>query len=228
LDQQYTNILAQSFATITRHADINQQAFQQQLNSGNGVLPPAVDALFPATPLAGMLKTVVQTLRLQNQLGVRRQTFFINYGGWDHHSELLLTEAGMLNVLDGAIGAYQQALEQLGLSNNVVTFTASDFGRSLRSNGAGTDHAWGSVAMVFGGAVDGGKIFGTYPDLTLGGPDDVGFGGRFLPSTSVDQYFAEMLRWFGVPAGSMSYVLPNITNFWNPNSGAAPVGFLPS
>jgi len=134
----------------------------------------------------------------------------------------------MLGVLDGAIGAYQQAIEQLGLANDVVTFTASDFGRSLRSNGAGTDHAWGSNTMVFGGAVDGGKIFGTYPDLRLGSPDDIGYGGRFLPSTSVDQYFAELLRWFGVSAGSMSYVLPNIANFWNPASTTPPLGFIKS
>ena len=82
--------------------------------------------------------------------------------------------------------------------------------------------------MVFGGPVDGGKIFGTYPDLTLDGPDDVGRGGRVLPSTSVDLYFAEMLRWFGVAASDMTYVLPNITNFWNPNSATAPLGFVKS
>src|SRR4029079_4429339 len=122
----------------------------------------------------------------------------VNYGGWDHHSELLHSQATMLGTLDAAVGAFQLALEQLGMANDVMTFTSSDFGRSLRSNGAGTDHAWGSIAMVFGGAVDGGRIVGRYPERTLGGPDDVGFGGRFLPSTSVDLYFAEMLRWFGV------------------------------
>ena len=144
-----------------------------------------------------MLKAVVQAIKIRSQLGLRRQTFFVNYQSWDHHEELLVSQARMLSILDRALGGYQQALEQLGLANDVVTFTASDFGRSLRSNGRGTDHAWGSNAFVFGGAVDGGKIFGTYPDLALGSPDDVGFGGRFLPSTSVDAYFAELLRWFG-------------------------------
>ena len=227
LDQQYSNLLTQSFSSITRQSDLDQQAFQAQFNSSNASLG-AADALFPATPLGDLLKAVVRTIKIRSQLGVSRQTFFVNYGGWDHHSELLITEGKMLGVLDGAIGAYQQALEQLGLANDVVTFTASDFGRSLRSNGAGTDHAWGSNAMVFGGAVDGGKIFGTYPDLTLGSPDDIGYGGRFLPSTSVDQYFAELLRWFGVSAGSMSYVLPNIANFWNPASSNPPLGFIKS
>ena len=172
------------------------------------------------------LKAVVQTIKIRTLLGLRRQTFFVNYGGWDHHAELLNTEAGMLSTLDTAIGAYQQALELLGLQNDVITFSSSDFGRTLRSNGHGTDHAWGGNALVFGGKVDGGKIFGTYPDLTLDGPDDVGRGGRLLPSTPVDLYFAELLRWFGVSADNMPYVLPNIANFWNPTSPSPPLGFV--
>jgi uncharacterized protein (DUF1501 family) len=138
----------------------------------------------------------------------------------------LNTEASMLSTLDTAIGAYQRALEALNLQNEVITFSASDFGRTLRSNGRGTDHAWGSNAMVFGGKVDGGKIFGSYPDLTLDGPDDVGRGGRLLPSTAADLYIAELLRWFGVSSGNMAYVLPNINNFWNPLSATAPLGFV--
>jgi len=157
---------------------------------------------------------------------LRRQTFFVNYGGWDHHGELLNTQAGMLATLDAAIGAYQQALEMLGLQNDVVSFTCSDFSRTLRSNGYGTDHAWGANAMVFGGKVDGGRIYGSYPSLALDGPDDVGRGGRLLPSLSADVYFAELLKWFGVSAGNLSYVLPNIANFWNPNSGTPPLGFM--
>ena len=147
-------------------------------------------------------------------------------GGWDHHSELLDTQQGMLTTLDTAIGAFQQALEALGLANDVITFTASDFGRTLRSNGRGSDHAWGGNGMVFGGPVDGGKLFGTYPSLALDGPNDVGRGGRFLPSTSLDLFFAEMLRWFGVPNNSLSYVLPNITNFYNVASTLPPLGFV--
>jgi len=113
----------------------------------------------------------------------------------------------------------------LGLQDDVITFTCSDFGRTLRSNGRGTDHAWGSNAMVFGGKVDGGKILGSYPDLTLDGSDDVGRGGRLLPSIAADLYFAELLRWFGVSSSNMSNVLPNIANFWNPNSSSPPLSF---
>jgi uncharacterized protein (DUF1501 family) len=227
LNQHYSNLITESFSQVTKQSDSAQLLFQTQFDSASGQLAVAVDALFPPTNyLATTLKAVVKTIKIRSQLGLRRQTFFVNYGGWDHHGELLNTEAGMLAALDAAVGAYQKALEMLGLANDVVTFTASDFSRTLRSNGRGTDHAWGANAMVFGGPVDGGKIFGTYPDLTLDGPDDVGRGGRLLPSTSVDLYFAELLRWFGVPAGNMSYVLPNITNFWNPNSASPPIGFV--
>ena len=227
LDQHYSNLLTESFSQLTKQSDAAQLLFQTQFSSANASLGAAVDALFPANNyLATTLKAVVKTIKIRSQLGLRRQTFFVNYGGWDHHGELLNTEAGMLTTLDAAIGAYQRALEMLGLQNDVLSFTASDFGRTLRSNGRGTDHAWGANALAFGGPVDGGKIFGTYPDLTLDGPDDVGRGGRLLPSTAVDLYFAELLRWFGVTPGNMAYILPNVANFWNPNSGTAPLGFV--
>lgn len=226
LDQTYTNLLTESFSRLTRTSDDAQQLFQSQFDSAAADLGPTVNALFPNTSLANTLKAVVKTIKIRSQLGLRRQTFFVNYAGWDHHAELLNTQAGMLSTLDAALGAFQQALELLGLQNDVTTFTCSDFSRTLRSNGYGTDHAWGANAMVFGGKVDGGKIFGNYPNLALDGPDDVGRGGRLLPSTAVDLYFAELLRWFGVTSGNMSYVLPNITNFWNPNSATAPLGFI--
>jgi len=226
LEQHYTNLLTESFSRLTKQSDDAQQLFQTQFDSATAQLGAPVDALFPPNNyVATTLKAVVKTIKIRGLLGLRRQTFFVNYGSWDHHGELLNTEAGMLSTLDAAIGAYQQALEMLGLQNDVITFTCSDFGRTLRSNGRGTDHAWGSNTMVFGGKVDGGKIFGTYPDLTLDGPDDVGRGGRLLPAVAADLYLAELLRWFGVSSSNMSYVLPNITNFWNPNSSSPPLGF---
>lgn len=227
LEQHYTNLLTQSFSQLTKQSDAAQLLFQAQFDSSNADLGPEVNGYFPGgNYLATTLKAVVKTIKIRAQLGLRRQTFFVNYGGWDHHGELLNTQAGMLRTLDAAVGAYQRALDKLGLADDVITFTASDFGRTLRSNGRGTDHAWGGNAFVFGGKVDGGKFFGPYPDLTLDGPDDVGRGGRLLPGTSADAYFAELLRWFGVPAGNMSYVLPNIANFWNPNSPTGPLGFV--
>jgi uncharacterized protein (DUF1501 family) len=117
-------------------------------------------------------------------------------------------------------------LEQLTLQDGVITFSASDFGRTLRSNGRGTDHAWGGNALVMGGPVQGGRVLGSFPDLALEGNDDVGYGGRLIPTTSVDKFFAELLRWFGVTAANMPYVLPNIANFYNVNSSTLPLGFL--
>jgi len=227
LDQHYANLLTESFSRITRNSDDAQVYFQGQFESPGAALPSNVNSLFSSgNPLAQTLRTVLRTIRVGPQMGLNRQTFFVNYGGWDHHGELLDTQAGMLTTLDQALGSFQQGLELLGLANNVVTFTVSDFGRTLRSNGRGSDHAWGGNPIVMGGPVDGGKLFGTYPNLALNSSDDVGRGGRFLPSTSADLYFAELLRWFGVPNNQLTYALPNLTNFFNPASTAAPLGFI--
>ena len=226
LEQNYTNLLSQSFATLTKQSDDAQLLFQAQFDSATGDLGSAA-SLFPSNNyLATTLSAVLRSIKIRSALGLRRQTFFVNWGGWDMHGDLLTPQATQLAEVDAALTAFQLGLEQLGLANDVVTFTASDFGRTLRSNGRGTDHAWGGNAFVMGGPVDGGKIFGSYPDLTLDGPDDVGYGGRLLPSTSADVYFAEMLRWFGVPGSEMASVLPNIANFWNPLLPAAPLGFI--
>jgi uncharacterized protein (DUF1501 family) len=227
LDQQYTHLLTEGFSQVTRQSLDAQAHFQRVFDSPTADLGSEADRLFPSDNyLARTLRAVVRTIKARSQLGLKRLTFFVDYGGWDHHGELLNTQADMLSTLDTAVGAYQQALELLGLAPSVVTFTASDFGRTLRSNGRGTDHAWGGNAMVFGGPVLGGKLLGQYPDLTLDGPEDVGHGGRILPSTAVDLYFAELLKWFGIPPQSLPYVLPNIANFYNPASGTMPLGFL--
>lgn len=226
LQQSYSNLLSQSFANLTNNSDAEQVLFKEKFDSSASDLG-AAGAFFPEdNDLAAALGAVLRTIKIRSELGLRRQTFFINWGGWDMHGDLLEPQAELLAGVDAALTAFQQGLEALGLNDDVVTFTASDFGRTLRSNGRGTDHAWGGNAFVMGGPVDGGKIFGTFPDLTLDGPDDVGFGGRMLPSTAADLYFAEMLRWFGVPATQMASVLPNIANFWNPLSGTAPLGFI--
>jgi len=230
VEQTYRNTMDQAFATLTKNSVTAQEQFGQVFSST--VLPPAVEALFPAgNYLATTLRAVLRTIVARQALGLRRQTFFTGIGGWDMHGDLLGPHTGLLTTVSRALHAFQQGIEMLGLHNDVVTFTASDFGRTLRSNGRGTDHAWSGNALVIGGPVQGGRIYGTYPvfdqiGADLFGPLDVGYGGRLLPTTSADVYFAELLRWFGVPAGSMSYALPNIGNFWNP-TGPAPLGFLP-
>ncbi len=131
----------------------------------------------------------------------------------------------MLSVVSKALSEFQAAMEELGVADCVTTFTTSDFGRTLTSNGNGSDHAWGGNVMVMGDSVNGGQVFGNYPSLALNGNDDVG-GAILLPSISTDEYFAELSKWFGVPNGDLSYVLPNIGNFYDANSGTPPVGFM--
>jgi uncharacterized protein (DUF1501 family) len=215
----YNNMVQDAFATHVSNSHDSQAAFNAVYQS---IDDSAIAPLFPSTGIAQELLAAAKTIKAREQLGLRRSTIFIQRGGWDHHGELLVTQAAMLEELSDAISAYQQALEILGVADDVISYTASDFGRTLRSNGRGTDHAWGGNQMVWGGPIDGGNVFGAFPDLSLNGPDDVGFGGRMLPTTSVDKFFEEMSLWFGVSSADMNMVLPNIGNF----STEPTIGFI--
>lgn len=224
IQQNYANLMQQSYGQLTKSSIELQEFFLSLYNSYDD---SAVAGLFPSNNyIAQQFRAAVKMIALRQALGLHRQTIFITHGGWDHHGELLETQAGMLTTLSTALTAFQRALDQLSLQDGVITFSASDFGRTLRSNGRGTDHAWGGNAMMMGGPVQGGRIYGTFPDQTLESADDTGYGGRMIPTTSVDQFFAEMLRWFGVPAASMDAVLPNIANFYDVNATSLPIGFL--
>lgn len=217
LNNTYNNMIQDAFATHVRNSHEAQAAFNAVYTT---IDDSAVESLFPDSNISQQLLAAAKTIKARELLGLRRSTIFIQRGGWDHHGELLNTQAGMLDELSPAIAAYQRALEIFGVSNDVISYTASDFGRTLRSNGRGTDHAWGGNQMVWGGPIDGGKIFGSFPDLSIDGPDDVGFGGRILPTTSVDKFYEEMSLWFGVSSSDMNMVLPNIGNFsTEPNIG---------
>jgi uncharacterized protein (DUF1501 family) len=179
------------------------------------------------------MQMVARTINGRSALGACRQTFFVNRGGWDHHNDVLSNQDAMLPEVDDALGALWAALVAMGVQNNVVIYSASDFGRTLTSNARGSDHAWGGNQFVIGGSVAGKKIYGQYPSLAVNpesGPEvnplDTG-RGRLIPTTSVDAFFAEMALWLGVPAGSLPLVLPNIGNFYSASSGQPPLGFLP-
>lgn len=225
IEQTYANLMQQSYAQLTKNSVDLQEFFLTQFNSYTGA---DISGLFPDDWVGAQLLAAARMIKLRDELHLHlhRQTIFVSLPGWDHHGELLNTQAAMLAQLDAAITAFQRALDQLGLQDSVITFTASDFGRTLRSNGNGTDHAWGGNQLIMGGPIQGGRIYGTFPNQELESANDTGYGGRMIPTTSVDQLFAEMLRWFGVPAASMNYVLPNIGNFYNVNSGSLPIGFL--
>ncbi len=220
LNQQYQDIFKGTFANKITEAQSNHQEFSTAISGA-----PMLTTSFSDNDLSANMELIAKTIAVRSTLNMSRQTFFINFGGWDHHDNVLENQAAMLGVLSKAMSEFQTAMEELGLSDAVTTFTMSDFGRTLTSNGNGTDHAWGGNVMVMGGDVNGGQIFGEYPSLALGSNDDVG-GAVLLPSISTDEYFAEISQWFGVSNGDLSYVLPNLGNFYSVGSGTAPIGFM--
>jgi uncharacterized protein (DUF1501 family) len=171
------------------------------------------------------LHTVARIIAQRGYLGMRRQIFFCQVGGYDTHGDQPVAHAGLLATLSRAIGRFSTAMTGLGVADKVTGFTASDFGRTFKSNGLGTDHAWGSHQMVFGGAVKGGKVYGSYPTLALNGPDDYDTGsgatGRWIPTMSADEYAATLARWFGLGEGELDAVFPNLGRF-----ARRDVGFL--
>ncbi|MDB4459098.1 DUF1501 domain-containing protein [bacterium] len=216
------SVFEKVFAESTRDSIETDRLFSAAFNSMQLKTP------FPAgNALADSLKAVARSIGMRKPLGQRRQTFFVMLGGWDNHQDLLGDHPKLLSTLSQSLAAFNSSLAELGVSNKVTTFTASDFGRTLRSNGRGSDHAWGGNSLIMGGAVKGGRIHGQYPEaLLIKDGLDVGTNGRLLPTTSCDEYFWELLRWFGVPANGASNALPNLANFFDANSGEAPIGFL--
>ncbi len=227
LAQTYSNVLAQTFNARKKQA---LDAYQIFANATAGSLPNGVT--FPNTYLGQRLQMIAKAIQGRAAIGAVRQTFFINWGGWDHHSDVLDNQAAMLPQVSAAVGAFYNALVALGIENKVTLFTISDFGRTLTSNSRGSDHAWGGNQFVVGGAVAGKKIYGAYPSLTLNpdsGPEqnplDTG-RGRFIPTTSCDQMFAELALWLGVSKSNLPLIFPNIGNFYSTASSAPPLGFL--
>ncbi|MEE9321242.1 MAG: DUF1501 domain-containing protein [Granulosicoccus sp.] len=162
--------------------------------------------------LAAKLGMVAQLIAAQDKLGMRRQIFYVRMTGFDVHDNQNREQPELFAQLAEALAYFQDALDELGQSENVTTFTASDFGRSLTSNGDGTDHGWGNHLMAMGGAVRGGRIYGTMPRLEVDGPDSV-HNGRILPTLSASQYASTLLRWLGLDDSQLDHVLPNLGNF---------------
>jgi uncharacterized protein (DUF1501 family) len=153
-------------------------------------------------------------------LGVSRQVFFCSLGGFDTHSAQVGAHDALLGQVSGAVSAFLLALQGLLVDSQVTLFTASEFGRTLMPNSSGgTDHAWGGHHFVAGGAVAGGKMYGAFPPLALGGPSDATGRGALIPGTSVEQMGACLASWFGVPVGSMGVIFPHISKFPGPGLG---------
>jgi uncharacterized protein (DUF1501 family) len=175
---------------------------------------PPLQTAFPDTGLGRQMLEIARLIASRERLGMRRQIFFASIGGFDTHANQLATHANLLGQVGAALNAFYLATEELSIADSVVTFTESEFGRTMNpSASAGTDHAWGSHHFVIGGAVQGGKLYGEYPQLALGGPLDAGSRGSYIPTTSLDQYGASLASWFGVAPVALDDIFPNVRQF---------------
>ena len=220
LDIEYDNLLQRAYASKTRASIDAHINFAEAIDT---VGEPT--ALFPESRLADRLSMIARTIAARELLGMSRQIFFVSMGGWDHHDEVIVNQENMLPVVSQSIAAFHEEMTNLGLGDQVTLFTGSDFGRTLTSNGRGSDHAWGGNHVVVGGAVNGGEVYGEYPDLFRGNPLDTG-RGRLIPTMSVDELFAELVRWFGVPDTDLGLILPNLDRFWAPDGVNGPLGLF--
>ncbi len=179
---------------------------------------PPLTVTFPDTAIGRQLRMVARLISARGALQMDRQIFFVGQGGYDTHASQLNDHAPLLGNLSAALSAFYAAMSSLNLGSDVTAFTASDFGRTLSINGDGTDHGWGSHHLVIGDAVRGGRIYGTPPNLTVGGPDDADWG-QVIPTLSVDQYAATLASWYGLSNDDRALVFPNLGRFASPNLG---------
>jgi uncharacterized protein (DUF1501 family) len=221
-NRSYGHLFEQEYADVLNRAIANDALLKTVLAGVPDYASYFASSQLPTgglTPVAAQLRMILRLIMAHSALGMRRQIFFAALGGFDTHDDQLDDHAALLSALSNAIGDFTDAAEVLGVGNTVTLFTASDFNRTYNSNGKGSDHAWGNHQIVTGGAVRGGRIYGTFPRLEISGPDDTGTRGSWIPGVSTDEFSATMALWFGVPPGDLDLVLPNIGRFAQPNLG---------
>ena len=206
-DRPQAHPFERHFASSFHRARENGFAVQEALDSA-----APLQTAFPASGLGEQLRMVARMIQVRQVLGLKRQIFHVAVGGFDHHDYLLQDHPVLLAQVSQALAAFHDATVELGVAGGVTAFTASDFGRTLSSNGNGSDHGWGAHHFAIGGAVRGGRFYGTMPVLENDGPD-AAEGGRMIPTTSVDQYAATLARWFGVADSDLDLVFPNLGHF---------------
>lgn len=213
IQQTGTQKLENEYNRVTQRA----MSAEASVTSALAQTPPST--VFPTDSFAQQLKMVARLIKGRDTLGAKRQVFFVSLGGFDLHDNLIAQQPALMDRVSAALTAFYNAMVEMGVESKVTAFTASDFGRTLASNGDGSDHGWGSHHLVVGGAVNGKAFYGTPPPVSVGNsttaPEDqwhVG-QGRLLPSTSVDQYAATLAKWFGVSNPELAGILPNIAHF---------------
>ncbi len=246
LGLSYPNMQAQAYSDVAEHSINtgsllnNAIAATSSANFWTNPFPTTVTSptggnAFTSS-LSSQLRMVARLIEAGKRdaaaggFGMKRQIFFCQVGGYDLHTGqttytannpnnvLVGPHANLMAELSQGMFAFQRAMEQLNLSNNVTTFTSSDFGRTFPCNGQGSDHGWGSHHFILGGAVHGGQAYGKFPALAINGPDDTSTG-RWIPTTAIDQYFATIATWFGVDPSNLGTVFPNLGRFASPNLG---------
>ena len=256
IDAVHADMLVQNYAMALEHALASGTALSTALTATKmssywsaypkNITVPNSGVTIPNSSLMVQLQMVAKIIEAgyrsasQGGLGMKRQVFFVQVGGYDTHTNqtnnansgttnnsavISGSQANLLAELSQSLNTFQNTMKQIGstygdasFENRVTTFTASDFGRTLPSNNQGSDHGWGSHHLVLGGAVKGQRTYGKFPALVVGGPDDTSTG-RWIPTTAVDQFAATMARWFGVDDTHMSTVFPNLGRFSAPDLG---------
>jgi uncharacterized protein (DUF1501 family) len=184
------------------------------------VASASLRTVFPNSYIGAQLLRVAKLLKVSSALGVQRPVFSCVMSGWDTHSNELSTQATLFNDLSKAMNAFLLATQELGMADQVVTYTKTEFNRTLRPNTTqGTEHAWGGHELIMGSSVRGGDIYGTFPSLALGGPDDLGVNGIWIPTTADDQYAATVADWYGLGQGQLLTALPGVRAFQPANLG---------
>ena len=206
------NVYDQGAQLLARQGFANASVAAPILSDRNSGVPPYFAG--QGSQLSRWMKTVAQLIEGRAKTQLKRQVFFVNHGGFDTHANQSGDHENALRDLSQSINAFYSAIVAMGLENNVTLFTFSDFGRTFKpATGAGTDHGWGSSNFALGGAVKGGDFYGKLPVQLLGGPDDITSDGRWIPTTSLEQFAAPLVRWLGIPETDLAYVFPNISAF---------------
>ncbi len=227
--QSRTHALEKAYNTVTARSASAESVVTAALATST---LNAASLFTSSDSLTNQMRIVARLISVRAALGLRRQVFFVQLGGFDLHDNLISQQPRLMTKVNDALTQFYNATVAMGIANKVTCFTASDFGRTLTSNGDGSDHGWGSHHLIVGGAVNGAKFYGTAPPVSVSDAKDsmgnylpenrwhVG-QGRLLPTTSVDQYASTLAQWFGVSAAEIPGALPNIANF-----GTAPLGFV--
>lgn len=220
--QTYQNALKSTFSSSTKASIDAFGVFKEALQK-----VPSFTTPIPNSNLARDLLAVAKVMSVQKELGAKRQIFFVNYGGWDMHDNLVSGLNERLPVVSQALSAFYNLTTELNLANQVTTFTISDFARTITSNGQGSDHGWGGNSIVMGGAVNGKRIFGAYPLMDIvNNPRNISFRGNFIPAVSTDELYAELALWYGVSPSDLCYSLPNLGNFYSYSPSNYPLGLM--